>query len=349
MSFRLRYIFCGLLVVVCLFWYLILGPVRPLNRINTHISASGGLVDVNSPFIFIGGIPRSGTTLMRAMLDAHPIVRCGEETRVIPRILALRAQWKKVKKNGKGICFNVVWLQEAGVDDNVINAAISSFIVQVIAGHGAPAERLCNKDPFTLKSTMYLAELFPRSKFVLMIRDGRATVHSIISRKVTITGFNLNDFRQCLTKWNSGIGIMYEQCNSVGPDRCMMVYYEHSVLHHEALIGKDIKLSKTERSTDQVVKPVNLDALTKWVGKIPEDVVADMASIAPMLNVLGYDPHANPPNYGKPDDIVLQKTKDVHEHGDEWYHKGVENVNDPQRVDPPHKPDAPAPVDVVEN
>lgn len=27
------------------------------------------------PLIFIGGFPRSGTTLMRAMLDAHPEVR----------------------------------------------------------------------------------------------------------------------------------------------------------------------------------------------------------------------------------------------------------------------------------
>lgn len=27
------------------------------------------------PLIFIGGVPRSGTTLMRAMMDAHPDVR----------------------------------------------------------------------------------------------------------------------------------------------------------------------------------------------------------------------------------------------------------------------------------
>jgi protein-tyrosine sulfotransferase len=27
---------------------------------------------------------------MRAMLDAHPWVRCGEETRMIPRILQVR-------------------------------------------------------------------------------------------------------------------------------------------------------------------------------------------------------------------------------------------------------------------
>ncbi|KAI9589177.1 hypothetical protein GQX74_007346 [Glossina fuscipes] len=34
------------------------------------------------PLIFIGGVPRSGTTLMRAMLDAHPDVRIPMETLV---------------------------------------------------------------------------------------------------------------------------------------------------------------------------------------------------------------------------------------------------------------------------
>ena len=51
-----------------------------------------------SPLVFIGGVPRSGTTLMRAMLDAHPEVRCGQETRVIPRILQLRSHWMKSEK-----------------------------------------------------------------------------------------------------------------------------------------------------------------------------------------------------------------------------------------------------------
>ena len=56
--------------------------------------ASGRKKEYNSethPFIFIGGHPRSGTTLVRAMLDAHQKVRCGEETRIIPRILQVKS------------------------------------------------------------------------------------------------------------------------------------------------------------------------------------------------------------------------------------------------------------------
>jgi Sulfotransferase family len=58
-------------------------------------------------------------------------------------------------------------------------------IVQVIAKHGEPAPRLCNKDPFALKSTIDLSNMFPNARFLLMVRDGRAVAHSIVTRKVT--------------------------------------------------------------------------------------------------------------------------------------------------------------------
>ena len=62
------------------------------SRKTAQVASDGTVYeyDRNSPIIFIGGVPRSGTTLMRAMLDAHPEVRCGEETRVVPRILQVR-------------------------------------------------------------------------------------------------------------------------------------------------------------------------------------------------------------------------------------------------------------------
>lgn len=270
----------------------------------------------DTPLIFIGGFPRSGTTLMRVMLDAHNAVRCGEETRVIPRLLAMRATWSRSVKEK-------LRLDEAGVTDQVLDAAVRAFLLEVIVGHGEPAPRLCNKDPFALKSLSYLAHIFPKAKFVLMLRDGRATVHSMISRKVTISGFDLSSYRDCLTKWSSALETMFSQCQAAGEARCLPVRYERlvlhpeqemrkllsflelqwdsSVLHHEELIGKagGVSLSKVERSTDQVMKPVNTEALSKWVGNIPPDVINDMAEIAPMLARLGYDPHANPPDYTK--------------------------------------------------
>ena len=39
--------------------------------------------------IFVGSEPWSSTTLTHVMLDAHPEVHCGEETHIIPRVLAM--------------------------------------------------------------------------------------------------------------------------------------------------------------------------------------------------------------------------------------------------------------------
>lgn len=64
--------------------------------------------DRMEPMIFIGGMPRSGTTLARVLLDAHPDIRCGEETRVLPRLLQMRSQWVRSQKEK-------IRLEEAGV------------------------------------------------------------------------------------------------------------------------------------------------------------------------------------------------------------------------------------------
>ncbi|XP_059911804.1 protein-tyrosine sulfotransferase 1-like [Gadus macrocephalus] len=292
-------------------------------RANQSRYSQPNLFPEDTPLIFIGGFPRSGTTLMRALLDAHAAVRCGEETRVIPRLLAMRATWSRSVKER-------IRLDEAGVTDRVLDSAVRAFLLEVIMGHGEPAARLCNKDPFALKSLSYLARIFPKAKFVLMLRDGRATVHSMISRKVTISGFDLTSYRDCLTKWSAAMETMFSQCQGAVEGSCLPVSYEQlvlrpeeemrkllnflelpwdpAVMHHQDLIGKagGISLSKVERSTDQVMRPVNTDALDKWVGHIPSDVLRDMADIAPMLRRLGYDPRANPPDYRRAEAVTAR-------------------------------------------
>lgn len=60
-------------------------------------------------------------------------------------------------------------------------------------------------------------------------------------------------------------------------------------------------LLRSEKSTDQVVKPVNTEALSSWVGTFSDDILNDMDKIAPMLATFGYNPAENPPKYDELD------------------------------------------------
>ncbi|KAL7065434.1 hypothetical protein AAHC03_05671 [Spirometra sp. Aus1] len=109
---------------------------------------------------------------MRVLLDVHPKVRCGPETRILPRILHLSKQIV-----GKP---EMVRLADAGITRDTIDAAFLQFIRAIIFRSGPPAERYCVKDPFLDSVMGFLFEIFPNSKFILMIRDGRAVAHSIV-------------------------------------------------------------------------------------------------------------------------------------------------------------------------
>ncbi|PIO64337.1 hypothetical protein TELCIR_14041, partial [Teladorsagia circumcincta] len=63
----------------------------------------------------------------------------------------------------------------------------------IIGKHGPMAKRLCNKDPFTASFLPILARMFPNAKYILMIRDARAVIHSLIDRHVPVVGFNHSD------------------------------------------------------------------------------------------------------------------------------------------------------------
>ena len=47
-----------------------------------------------------------------------------------------------------------------------------------------------------------------------------------------------------------------------------------------------------------------------------------MADIAPMLKTMGYDPNANPPNYGDADKEVIDNTNNIKKHTDDWEKQG---------------------------
>jgi len=215
---------------------------------------------IAKPVIFVGGVPRSGTTLMRVMLDAHPDIRCGEETRVVTRLLAMRYNWeiRDIERRR---------LDSAGLNMTVLDDATRAFISQVIINHGPPAEYYCNKDPLNFKYLKTLIRMFPNGKYILMIRDGRAVAHSIVTRNVTIGGVDTKSLLSAVSFWNKALTTMLEQCNAVGRNKCLPIYYEKLVVdpqfwmrkilrftgipwhenvlrHHELILSKEISLSK---------------------------------------------------------------------------------------------------------
>ena len=177
---------------------------------------------ISDPLIFVGGVPSSGTTLMRVLLDAHPDIRCGEETRLVPRLLMMMSRLRSIPLETKR-------LEEAGITGSLIDTAFKKMFETIIVGHGSYAKYLCDKDPLALKSMTDLERLFPTAKFILMIRDGRATTNSIMTRKVTIAGVDIKQIGNVMDFWQKCLTDMIKQCDSVGSGKCLQVYYEKLV------------------------------------------------------------------------------------------------------------------------
>lgn len=188
-----------------------------------------------TPLIFIGGWPRSGTTLLRVMLDAHPDVRCGEETHLIPIVLSRLMAYRKNSQGAQR-------LLEAGVTDDILYSALGKFILELVVSHAEPAARLCNKDPFTLDHMPELSSVFPLGQFLLMIRDGRAVCHSVASRDVVISQVDHHkNLTECLEKWNKSVRKMYNDCLALGESKCLIVRYEQLVLHPRSVLVEVLK------------------------------------------------------------------------------------------------------------
>lgn len=231
----------------------------PLSSDHPSLAITPNKSLEDRPLVFVGGVPRSGTTLARAMLDAHPDIRCGEETRVLPRIVGMRSKWDRSEREHQR-------LLEAGLPGDILDKATRAFVSEIVEGHGEPAKYLCNKDPLLLNYMTDLRRIYPKSKFVLMVRDGRAVAYSIVSRNVTITGVDHKSYMSAALFWNRVVTRMTTDCRILGSQHCLQVYYEklvedprrwmgkilhflsipwhENVLHHHELINKEVSLSK---------------------------------------------------------------------------------------------------------
>ena len=192
------------------------------------------------------------------------------------------------------------------------------YLSQIVARNGRQASRLCSKDPYALSYATTLARLFPRARFVLLLRDGRAVVASLLRNRVRISGFDLSQPLDCLRQWSTQLRRMWLACAALGPHRCFTLRYEHLVLRPREsiehllrfldLVGGDhiangmldfwkrvgltgrngISVSRSEKSSQQIRHAVHSKMLQAWRSELPPNVLAMAPQVAPMLQVLGY-------------------------------------------------------------
>lgn len=126
--------------------------------------------------IFAGGAPRSGLTLLRALADGHPNIFCGPDSGLLP---SLPMQWRT-------IAFNLGELHRKDFDidpaatQNNFAAAIARLLTKPLQQFGK--KRLLEKNPLNILAFQELAALFPRAKFVHVVRDGRDVAASLLAR-----------------------------------------------------------------------------------------------------------------------------------------------------------------------
>ena len=259
--------------------------------------------DGEPDYLFIGGAGRSGTTLFRAMLAAHPRIHCGPEAKLVPAMCAMReAWWRSMGRD----------LQEAGVSPQILDDATRGFLDALMKGLGGDSPRIAEKTPHNVVHTETLARLFPRARFIHVVRDGRAVVASLLEQDWMdpSTGERLaycQDAGAAADYWATVVSEARRQGAGV-PGRYMEVRYEElvsdprgvmervlawlgepwdeRVLEHERA---GVALSSREASTPQVVNAVHTASLEKWRRKLSpaqQRVVAERAGR--VLRALGY-------------------------------------------------------------
>lgn len=261
---------------------------------------------MNRPPIFVGGAGRSGTTLMRVILDSHPNIACGPELKVIPSVCRL---WYELQT-----AFRMP-LREYHLKPKQVNAIFGQMILSLLENYRAQAgkPRIAEKSPNNVFFFEHLHYLFPESPLLHLIRDGRDVVSSLLRMdwRNPKTGERLEytqDARKAAEYWANAVraGQMARQRPSLAA-RYLEVRYEDLVAKPEEtlkrvcdFIGEPwdpavLKFHEKERnlagesSAEQVQKEIYQSAVARWRKDLsPEDRQAVKEAAGDLLMVLGY-------------------------------------------------------------
>jgi hypothetical protein len=141
------------------------------------------------PMPFIVGVPRSGTTLLRTMLDSHPSLAIPMETGFLPQVFDLAWEASRdLTSEGRRSRFQALltgfstW-EHMGIDANDLSRALAElepfdFTDGLRAFYGLCAaldgkSRSGDKTPLYARHLPVVEALLPESHFIHIVRDGR--------------------------------------------------------------------------------------------------------------------------------------------------------------------------------
>ncbi|MBN4081094.1 sulfotransferase [Caldithrix abyssi] len=123
--------------------------------------------------IFVGGAPRSGTSLLQIILDSHPDIFGGPEFDQISGIISLRNAFHTSVSTGRIDVFcNIQDVDEA------FRSLIEGLLLPVAKKNGC--NLLSEKTPMNVLVFADLLEIFPAARFIHVVRDPRAVVSSML-------------------------------------------------------------------------------------------------------------------------------------------------------------------------
>ena len=128
------------------------------------------------PIAFLGGHPRSGTTLLEQVLDAHPDVAAFDEPTAFAELV------------------HPAFAQPGELPTHRLNGARDAYLQALIRELGAPVgtRTLVDKNPsLTLRLPLWL-RAFPEVRIIMALRDPRDVILSCYFQNLALNGMNVN-------------------------------------------------------------------------------------------------------------------------------------------------------------
>jgi hypothetical protein len=196
------------------------------------------------PF-FVVGIYRSGTTMLRLMLNEHSRLHVPPESFFLVDLMDRLPMNAPLNQSDLQVAFQTIaghrrWAQWQIADDDLRAAifslrepSLSDLInnVFLLSCRRARKVRWGDKTPYYLEEIGRLHQLFPRAKFVHIIRDARDVCFSL--RQVGWFGYHLH---QIAGYWRRVVSAGVHVGRRLGPDLYLQIAYEDLVHRSEAVL-----------------------------------------------------------------------------------------------------------------